>query len=224
MVANSTYHADVDRMDNMGLVSRLDNAFDAMAENNGLVTVWLMEFVAEVVDLVQVEMEFDQPMDNGKRVKVLQNFKNKIVREKNVFIKNRGYVEFIYLRMLTVAIGTTPRFQVVKRLVALLNSADHQLNVNLSMDQPVDSILKFHLGIFLINHFQNIFIEFVIGKKFLNCIYNMFYASFSEVKFNSVNEDTHQSEHDYIIPFLNSFHDTNKLYARCSSPFIYSQN
>lgn len=31
MVANSTYHADVDRMDNMGLVNTLDSAFDAMA-------------------------------------------------------------------------------------------------------------------------------------------------------------------------------------------------
>lgn len=78
MVANSTYHADVDRMDNMGLVNRLDSAFDdAMAENNDLVTVWLMEFVAEVVDLVLIVMEFEQPMDNGTCVKVLKLQKRK---------------------------------------------------------------------------------------------------------------------------------------------------
>lgn len=87
MVANSTYHADVDRMDNMGLVNRLDNAFDAMAENNDLVTVWPMEFVAEVVDLVLVEMESEQPMDNGTCVKVLE-FKNKIVNKCYSFLNN----------------------------------------------------------------------------------------------------------------------------------------
>lgn len=55
MVANSTYHADVDRMYNMMLVNMSDNAFDAMVANNVLVTVMPMVLVV-MVGLVLVMM------------------------------------------------------------------------------------------------------------------------------------------------------------------------